>query len=101
MGRWDSHRGRGERGSTTGRNPDWHAGTELTGREIDRKFANSLGVHLWLQRLVHLQSRRFVIHGRLPCGGQVAQSVEQGTENPRVGGSIPSLTTIFNGLCDP
>ncbi len=27
--------------------------------------------------------------------GQVAQSVEQGTENPRVGGSIPSLTTIL------
>ena len=27
--------------------------------------------------------------------GQVAQSVEQGTENPRVGGSIPSLATIF------
>ena len=26
--------------------------------------------------------------------GQVAQSVEQGTENPRVGGSIPSLATI-------
>ena len=25
--------------------------------------------------------------------GQVAQSVEQGTENPRVGGSIPSLST--------
>ena len=25
--------------------------------------------------------------------GQIAQSVEQGTENPRVGGSIPSLTT--------
>ncbi len=25
---------------------------------------------------------------------QVAQSVEQGTENPRVGGSIPSLGTI-------
>ena len=25
--------------------------------------------------------------------GQVAQSVEQGTENPRVGGSIPSLAT--------
>ena len=25
--------------------------------------------------------------------GQVAQSVEQRTENPRVGGSIPSLTT--------
>ncbi len=27
--------------------------------------------------------------------GQVAQSVEQGTENPRVGGSIPSLTTYL------
>ena len=26
--------------------------------------------------------------------GQVAQLVEQGTENPRVGGSIPSLATI-------
>ena len=27
--------------------------------------------------------------------GQVAQSVEQGTENPRVGGSIPSLATTI------
>lgn len=27
--------------------------------------------------------------------GQVAQSVEQGTENPRVGGSTPSLATLF------
>ncbi len=26
--------------------------------------------------------------------GQIAQSVEQRTENPRVGGSIPSLATI-------
>ena len=25
--------------------------------------------------------------------GQIAQSVEQGTENPRVGGSIPPLAT--------
>ena len=30
---------------------------------------------------------------------EVAQLVEQGTENPRVGGSIPSLGTIyFKGL---
>jgi hypothetical protein len=29
--------------------------------------------------------------------GQIAQQVEQGTENPRVGGSIPSLATIFVG----
>ena len=26
---------------------------------------------------------------------QIAQSVEQGTENPRVGGSIPPLGTIY------
>ena len=29
-----------------------------------------------------------------PCG-QIAQLVEQRTENPRVGGSIPPLGTIF------
>ncbi len=28
-------------------------------------------------------------------GGEIAQLVEQGTENPRVGGSIPPLTTIY------
>ncbi len=45
--------------------------------------------------------RRFldsIIGGRfntgLPAHGQVAQSVEQWTENPRVGGSIPPLGTI-------
>ena len=27
--------------------------------------------------------------------GQIAQSVEQRTENPRVGGSIPSLATTY------
>ena len=36
--------------------------------------------------------------GRFPAGAlgsaSVAQSVEQGTENPRVGGSIPPLGTI-------
>ena len=30
---------------------------------------------------------------------KVAQSVEQGTENPRVGGSIPSLSTTNNFIC--
>ena len=30
-----------------------------------------------------------------PVGGQVAQLVEQRTENPRVGGSIPPLATIL------
>jgi hypothetical protein len=38
--------------------------------------------------------------------GQIAQSVEQGIENPRVGGSIPSLATffllgVFGVACDP
>jgi hypothetical protein len=31
---------------------------------------------------------------KLPYGAQVAQLVEQRTENPRVGGSIPPLGTI-------
>ena len=31
--------------------------------------------------------------------GQVAQLVEQRTENPRVGGSIPPLATIFSTTC--
>jgi hypothetical protein len=29
---------------------------------------------------------------------QIAQSVEQGTENPRVAGSIPALGTIYAGV---
>ncbi|CAI8796299.1 protein of unknown function [Methylococcus capsulatus] len=41
---------------------------------------------------------RCLTQGAVPCFnwqlfGQVAQLVEQGTENPRVGGSIPSLAT--------
>ena len=36
------------------------------------------------------------LHGAPVRSGQVAQSVEQGIENPRVGGSIPSLATIKN-----
>ena len=31
-----------------------------------------------------------------PSFAQIAQSVEQGTENPRVRGSIPRLGTISN-----
>ena len=43
----------------------------------------------------HARGRGFEPHpGRhFFCFGQIAQSVEQRTENPRVGGSIPSLTT--------
>lgn len=35
-----------------------------------------------------------VTKARIHPGGQVAQLVEQGTENPRVGSSILSLATI-------
>lgn len=40
----------------------------------------------------------FVPQARYPCkrSGSVAQSVEQGIENPRVGGSIPSRATILS-----
>ena len=34
---------------------------------------------------------------KLSCFASVAQSVEQGTENPRVGGSVPPGGTIFCG----
>ena len=44
---------------------------------------------------IRFQSNRLAI-----SNGQVAQLVEQRTENPRVGGSIPPLATIlFNDLC--
>ena len=36
---------------------------------------------------------------KLSCFASVAQSVEQGTENPRVGGSIPPGGTIFSKRC--
>jgi hypothetical protein len=36
----------------------------------------------------------------LPAGAQVAQSVEQGTENPRVGSSILSLGTTSDFFPD-
>ena len=35
-------------------------------------------------------------NGLIAAVAQIAQSVEQGIENPRVGGSIPSLGTILN-----
>jgi hypothetical protein len=42
--------------------------------------------------------RAFEKHGVLPCfpDGQVAQLVEQRTENPCVGGSIPPLATTIS-----
>jgi hypothetical protein len=44
----------------------------------------------WLGRLVTLRA----LQALLPLGGQVAQLVEHGTENPGVGSSILPLSTI-------
>ena len=40
-----------------------------------------------------------VMQTSLPPGGRIAQSVEQGTENPRVPSSILGPATIFLSLC--
>ncbi len=57
--------------------------------QID-KNAKKVAAALDFRRCKRLNERPF---------GQVAQLVEQGIENPRVGGSIPSLaTTEFNDL---
>jgi hypothetical protein len=45
------------------------------------------------EHLLRLFGRDVSIAGRAIGNGQVAQLVEQRTENPRVGGSIPSLAT--------
>ena len=36
-----------------------------------------------------------LLYDLITAVAQIAQSVEQGIENPRVGGSIPSLGTIL------
>ena len=40
--------------------------------------------------------QQILFNTRPTIDGQIAQLVEQRIENPRVGGSIPSLATIFN-----
>ena len=63
------------------------------------KWQGSVGLGAELPAVLE-KGTGFIDH-RYTCG-QVAQSVEQGTENPRVGSSILSLATIFlyknNGL---
>lgn len=43
----------------------------------------------------------FALLIKTKCAGTVAQSVEQRTENPRVGGSIPSRPTTFFVIPEP
>src|SRR2546425_8177098 len=48
----------------------------------------------WCQQTAALDCAASARHTTRPCAcAQVAQSAEQGTENPRVGGSIPPLGT--------
>ena len=54
----------------------------------------------WGNPLFRLINLPFELYQVVPSIGQVAQLVEQRTENPRVGGSIPSLATISSGLID-
>ena len=56
-----------------------HSGSELTYN----------GYFFFLKTLTSAVS-----NGLIAAVAQIAQSVEQGIENPRVGGSIPSLGTI-------
>ena len=44
----------------------------------------------------HVGGREFESRHSRHNDAQIAQSVEQGTENPRVGGSIPPLSTMYN-----
>src|SRR3989304_5556854 len=61
---------------------------------------NVRGIHPHGERLARsltldCQTSRNEIITRFQLVAQVAQSVEQRTENPRVGGSIPSLGTLM------
>jgi hypothetical protein len=47
------------------------------------------------QRQDKQRTENLSLSARKYSEGQVAQSVEQWTENPRVGGSIPPLATIL------
>ena len=64
-------------------------------RTIQRPLSLTEGAHVGLiPRSLGLPGEP--VGGPLgPTDGQVAQLVEQRTENPRVGGSIPPLATIF------
>ena len=54
-----------------------------------------IGVSAQNQRFGLDSDRARLFNTRFRIYAQVAQSVEQRTENPRVGGSIPPLGTIF------
>ena len=79
-------------------------GLRAHSRQIPKRIDISAQAGLTLRRqaaVIRALPRPRPLRGAatLASSGQVAQLVEQGTENPRVGGSIPSLATIyFNDL---
>ncbi len=81
--------------------PACHAG--------DRRFESGRVRHLYtsVQRWIISELSRYIIllpywigkeNNLIHPYGSIAQSVEQRTENPRVGGSIPSRATIMHDL---
>ena len=66
-------------------------------------YSTDMFCEWWVQRNDRLDESYGVIFNAKPSWsfaqhGQVAQSVEQRTENPRVGGSIPPLATKHTDL---
>ena len=90
--------------SSVGRAPALQAGGHRFKSYCDHQFNNNSGGVAQLVRApaCHAGGREFdPRHSRhfyflLTVNAQIAQSVEQGTENPRVGGSIPPLGTTKN-----
>ncbi len=80
--------------SSVGRAPALQAGC----RQFEPVIAHHIGAVAQLVRVsaCHAGGRGFEPHLRRHSPS-VAQSVEQGTENPRVGGSIPPRSTILCG----
>ncbi len=60
-------------------------------------YINCAISHFYLKKVLRLKTKHYTIRAlqRKSVKAQIAQSVEQGIENPRVGGSIPPLGTTF------
>ena len=69
----------------------------------DMRFSAFSALDPWNPRPLSSLNMNFLTWNEQVCfkyqRAEVAQSVEQGTENPRVGGSIPSLGTSIPGAC--
>ena len=73
---------------------------QAEGHRFEPYCSHHYGLVVQLVRTLacHARGRGFDSHPGRHLNASVAQSVEQGTENPRVDGSIPSGGTIKNML---